>query len=250
MHRSMSSFTVLAVGLLWASLAQAQTADDIVEKHLAAMGGRAVLSKATTQVAKGTVAISTQGVDLPGTVEIYRKSPNKVRTIVRLDLSAAGGTEVIVDQRSDGKTAFVSNSMQGDREITGDQLQGMLNASFPSPLLTYKEAGGTVTLIGKDKVGDRAVFVLQYAPKVGPASKNYFDADTYLLVRNVVSVDVPEAGGRVEQTNEFGDFRDTGGIKLPFRITQISAAQTMTLTLTAIEINAAVDDSMFARPVK
>ena len=65
-----------------------------------------------------------------------------------LDLSALGGSEMVVDQRCDGKTAFASNSMQGDREITGSQLQAMLNASFPSPLLIYKDAGATVFVAG------------------------------------------------------------------------------------------------------
>ena len=37
---------------------------------------------------------------------------------------------------------------------------------------------------------------------------------------------------------------------MPFRITQITAAQTMTITLTSVEINAPVDETMFARPVK
>lgn len=250
MRRHVSVIALVAASLLWTTASQAQTADEIVEKHLAAMGGRAVLSKATTQVAKGTVAIATQGFDLPGTVEVYRRAPNKVRSLLRVDMSAVGGTEMVVDQRCDGKTAFVSNSMRGDREITGEQLQAMLNASFPSPLLAYKEGGAKVELVGKEKIGDRAVFVLQYTPEAGPSSRNYFDAETYLLLRNVAAMEVPEAGGRTEQTSDFSDFRDTGGIKMPFRITQISAAQTMTITLTAVEINAAVDDTMFARPVK
>ena len=202
MRSLLMPFMLVAAGLCWTSSAQAQTADEIVEKHLAALGGRAVLSKATTQVAKGTVAVSTQAVDLSGTVEIYRKTPNRSRSLVRIDLSAVGGTEVVVDQRCDGKSGFLHNSMQGDREISGDQLQGMLNANFPSPLLAYKESGAKVDLVGREKIGDRAVIVLQYTPKAGPSSKNYFDAETYLLVRNVVAVDVPEAGGRMEQTND------------------------------------------------
>ena len=251
MDRWLKTLSVLAVGLLWTSMAQAQTADDIVEKHLSAIGGRASLGKLTTQAATGTLVISTQGVDLSGSVEVYRKSPNKARTLIRIDLSSVGGGgEMVIDQRCDGTSAFSSNSMQGDREITGSQLQGMLNASFPSPLLNYKAAGATIELLGKDKVGDRAVFVVQYTPKAGPASKNYFDAETYLLLRNVATIDMPELGGPVEQTSEFGDYRDAGGMTLPYRVTVINAAQTVSLSLAKVELNAAVDDAMFARPVK
>lgn len=244
-------YVSLAVACLIApATASAQTADEIVEKHLAAIGGRAVLAKATSQAAKGTLAVSTQGMDLGGTVEIYRKAPNKARSVLRIDLSAMGGTEVVIEQRCDGKTAYASNSMQGDREITGEQLQGMLNASFPSPLLTYKDAGATVTLLGKEKLGDRDVYVLQYAPKAGPSSKNYIDAQSYMLVRNTSSIDVPEAGGKLDQSSDFSDFRDAGGIKMPFRIVQNNASQTVSITLSSVEINVPVDDATFARPVK
>lgn len=244
-------FVSFAVACLIApATASAQTADEIVEKHLAAIGGRPVLVKATSQVAKGTLAVSTQGMDLGGTVEIYRKAPNKARSVLRIDLSAMGGTEVVIEQRCDGKTAYASNSMQGDREITGEQLQGMLNASFPSPLLTYKDAGAAVTLLGKEKLGDRDVYVLQYAPKAGPSSKNYIDAQTYMLVRNTSSIDVPEAGGKLDQSSDFSDFRDAGGIKMPFRIVQNNASQTVSITLSSVEINVPVDDATFARPVK
>jgi outer membrane lipoprotein-sorting protein len=248
MRRLSAVLTVAAATLVSATTVSAQTADEVIEKHLAAIGGRAVLAKMTSQVAKGTVAVSTQGISLPGTVEIYRKSPNKARSLVRIDLSAAGGTEVVVDQRCDGKTAFVSNSMQGDREITGPQLEGMLNAHFPSPLLAYKEAGAKVELLGRETVFGREAFVLQFTPKTGPASKNYFDAETFLLVRNVTTLVVPEAGGPMDQSTDFADYRNVSGMKLPFRVTQNTTAQTMTITLTSIELNAAVDDTMFARP--
>jgi len=65
-----------------------QTADEIVEKHLAAVGGRAALSKLTGQWPPDTVVVSAQGrPDIPGSVEISRKAPNKGRTLMKLDLS-------------------------------------------------------------------------------------------------------------------------------------------------------------------
>jgi len=248
MDRSLTPFILVVGGLLWTSTAQAQTADEVVEKHLAAIGGRAVLAKATSQVATGAAVVSTQGIDLSGPVEIYRKAPNKSRSFVRLDLSAVGGTELTVEQRFDGKTGFVSNSMQGDREITGEQLQAMLNNTFPSSLLNYKEAGGKIELVGTDKVGDRGVHVLLYAPKAGPASRLFIDAETFDVLRTVTKLNVPEAGGDVEQTIDVGDFRTVSGIRLPFRVTTVSTTQTVSITLAKIEINAAVDDAMFARP--
>jgi outer membrane lipoprotein-sorting protein len=248
MNRALVSLAAAVVVLTWTSAARAQTADEIVEKHLAAIGGRAALSKIATQVASGTVAISAQGADFGGPIVISRKAPNKARTYMTLDLSALGGSEMIIDQRCDGKSAYASNSLQGEREITGDQLQNMLNASFPSPLLAYKEAGAKVELQGPDKVGGRAVVVLLYTPKTGPATRMFFDADTYLLARAVTKLVVPEAGGEIEQTSDLGDYRAVDGFKLPFSVTVNSPSQTVAITLAKVELNTTLDDAIFSRP--
>ncbi len=248
MNRALVSAAAAVIALTWASSVRAQTADEVVEKHLAAVGGRATLSKLTTQVAAGKVAISTQGVSLGGSIEISRKAPNKTRTYMVLDLSALGGSEMIVDQRCDGKTAYASNSLQGDREITGSQLQGMLNASFPSPLLGYKDAGAKVELQGPDNVGGHAVVVLLFTPKAGPATRMFFDAETFLLARAVTKVDVPEAGGEIEQTSDLGDYRAVDGVKLPFSVTVTNPAQSVVITLSRVEVNTALDDVIFSRP--
>ena len=156
---------------------------------------------------------------------------------------------MVIDQRCDGKTAFQSNSLQGDREITGAQLQGLLNASFPSALLNYKDAGATVGLVGKDTIGDRAVVVLQHTPKAGPGSRLFFDAETFLLLRAVSKTTAPELGGEVEQISDFADYRTVDGVKTPFSVTIVTPTQTLTISLTKVEYNTPIDDAMFARPV-
>jgi hypothetical protein len=227
---------------------KALTADELVEKHLTALGGRSALAKLESRVARGTISISAQGADVAGPVEIYAKAPNKTRTYFRVDLSQFGAGELVVDQRCDGKTAFVSNSMRGDREITGTQLQGMLNASFPTPLLTYKQAGTALDLKGKDKVGTRDVYVLQYMPKAGPSSTQFFDAETWLLVRVVTKVDAAELGGEMEQTTDLSDYRDVDGVKVAFALKVVNPVQTLAVAVDTIEHNKPLDDAMFARP--
>ena len=248
MKRVLAMAAAAGMVLALAPRALAQTADEIVEKHLAAMGGRAALSKLTSQVTSGTILVSAQGADIPGTIEISKKAPNLSRTLMKLDLSAFGGSEMIVDQRCDGKAAFASNSMQGDREITGSQLQTMLNASFPSPLLAYKEAGAKVELLGRDTVGGKPVFVLQYTPAAGPASKLFLDAETFLLARQTMKLNVPEAGGEIEQTTDVSDYRTVDGVKTAFSITVTGANQVVTITLAKSEFNVPIDDAVFARP--
>ena len=247
--RSVARWSGLAaLGVLLVVPVQAQTADEVIEKHLAALGGRQALGKLQSRVSTGTITVSVQGTEISGPIESYAKAPNKSRTYFRLDLSQFGGAEMVVDQRCDGKTGFAGNSVQGDREITGNRLQTMLNASFPTPLLNYKEAGAKVELVGKDKVVARDAYVVRYIPKAGWIVTQSFDAETYLLLRMVLKVDAPEAGGEIEETVDPSDYREVDGVKVPFTVKVVNPMQSLTITFTKVEHNKPIDEAMFSKP--
>src|SRR5262245_28303683 len=111
-----------ALVIIWSSFSAAQTADEVIEKHLAAAGGREAMAKLTSRVMTGTVTVTSPVGNLSGTVELSNKPPNKARTLVKLDGTAFGIPEIVNDQRFDGTTAYVSE-LTGAREITGDQLE-------------------------------------------------------------------------------------------------------------------------------
>ena len=241
---------VIAVLILgWSNFAFAQTADEVIEKHLAALGGRAALAKVKSRTMTGTIALSTPVGELSGPVEVTNMAPNKSRTLIKLDLSAVGAGEMTVDQRFDGTAGFVADSMQGNRDISGDQLEGMRNATFPTPFLDYKERGVTVELGAKEKVGARDAFVLTVKSKTGPAVRQLIDAETYLPLRVVTKIELPQIG-TVEQTSDFSDLRDVDGVKVPFTIKSSSTAQSFTITLTKVEHNGKIDEALFSKPVK
>ena len=248
--KAVMRWTAAAGIVLWAGFAQAQTADEAVEKSLAAMGGRAALTKLNTRVITGTMTVSTQGMDVPGTIEMSYKAPNLARSFMKLDLSAFGGAEMIIDRRCDGKTAVEINSQTGVKEITGNQLENMLSASFPSPFLNYKQAGAKVEVAGREKLGEKDVIVLVFAPKIGSVSKLYFDAQTWQLVRSVAKVNIPEAGGELEQTTDPSDYRDVDGVKIPFTLVMSTPAQSVTIRIQKVEHNKPLDDSIFGRASK
>lgn len=225
----------------------AQTADEIVEKQLAATGGRAALAKLRSRVITGSVTLSTPAGELPGTIEVSTKSPNKSRTLVKVDLSAFGAGQFTFDQRFDGTAGYVIDTINGNRDITGSQLEAMRNNYFPTALLNYKELGMTAELTGKGTVGGRDVYVLRFTPKSGPATTVSIDAETYMLVRVGTPVNVPQLGD-IEQVLEFSDFRDVDGVKVPYTYKSINPLQTSTATATSIVHNMDIDDASFSKP--
>ena len=240
---------IAAVLVLWSLPAIAQTADEIIEKHLAAVGGRAALGKLTSRTSTGKITVGTPIGDLTGTIELFNKAPNKQRTLVKVDASAFGGGEIVQDQRFDGTVGYVIDSFQGDREITGSQLDTLKYvARFPSPLLNYKEAGVQAALSGNEKVGSGEAYVLVFTPPTGPSSKVFIDTASLMVVKTVATVNVPQLGGDIEQVSELSDFRDVDGVKVPFTVRSTNPAQAITIALSSITHNANIDDKSFVKP--
>lgn len=237
---------LLAALVLGGGVARAQTADDVVDKTIAALGGREKLATLTSRHTTGKITVSTPAGELPGTIEIFNQAPNFVRTLLNIDLSSVGAGAMTVDQRFDGTTGWALDSMQGPRDITGDQLANMKNAEFPTPLLRYKEKGTKIALTGKEKAGDKDAFALSVTPASGPASRVLVDAESYLPVRVIVTLDVPEVG-KVEQTSELSDYREVDGVKVPFAIRNTSSVQTVTVKVDKVEHNVTLDPAMFRK---
>ena len=248
MKKRLGLMAAVALLALWRSPALAQTVDDIIEKHLAASGGRAALSKLTSRTATGTITLTSPVGELNGTIDVFVKAPNKSRTLVKLDLRAVGGGQVVSDQRFDGATGYVIDTFNGNREITGSQLDALRNASFPSPLLNYRENGTAAALVGTEKVGDKDAHVIQLSPKTGPPLRMFIDAESFLILKTVMSINVPQLGGDVDQVQEFSDFHDVDGVKVPFSVRSSTSVQVVKATVSDVKHNTEIDDSSFSRP--
>jgi len=229
--------------------AAAPTADEIVDKAVAALGGREALGKLTSRSTAGAISVSTPGGDFSGTIEVLNQAPNKVRTLINLDLSAVGAGALTVDQRFDGTTGYVIDTMRGNSNVTGAQLENMRNSIFPTPLLNYKERGTKIVVGGKEKVGDRDAYALSITPASGSALRLFLDAETYLPLRSIINTDIPEVGP-VEQTVDFSDYREVDGVKVPFRLKATSAVQNFVVAVTKVEHNVKIDPALFAKPAE
>ena len=148
MSRRISRLT-LALSLLWAVAAHAQTVDEIVAKNLQAKGGAQKWQSVST--VKMTGKITVQGKELPLTV--YAKRPN----LNRQEISLPEGKVV---QAFDGTTAWVINPMTGSAEpqaVPGAAADMMKNsADFDGALINYKAKGHTIELVGKETLRDQA----------------------------------------------------------------------------------------------
>ena len=238
---------LVAIILTWAQIASAQTADEVIEKSIAAMGGRAAHEKIKTRLTTGELSIGTPAGDIAGTVEMYAAVPNKQRTVIKADLSPFGAGQMLIDQRFDGTTGYAMDSMQGNREITGSQLDNMKAQAFPNPFLNYKASGMSVTLGAKEKVRRSRRVSPDVRADVGIPDQDlhrrrdlYADPDDRTRRR---SADGPgRADGRsvrlARRRRRQGAVQDA----------LTNSMQSITMTFSKVENNVTIDDKMFVKP--
>ena len=248
MKRVAIHFLLSVVVLACARTATAQTVDEVLDKSITALGGRAAFAKVKSRQTRGAITLATPAGDVAGTIEVTNAVPNKVRTVIKADLTALGAGPLVIDQRFDGTQGYVLDNLQGNRDITGDQLATMRNNGFPHPFLTYKQQGIAATLTGKEPVNGRDAYVVVFEPPSGSAIRQYIDATTYLPVRSIVKVSVPQLGQDIEQISDVSDFRDVDGVKVPFAIKVSSTVQNYTVAVSAVEHNVAIEDAIFNKP--
>jgi outer membrane lipoprotein-sorting protein len=227
----------------------AQTADEVAEKSLAAVGGRAALQKIDSRSTTGTMVVETEAGSFPASIEVLNQAPNKSRTLITLDLSSVGAGTLVIDNRFDGTKGYVLDAMRGNSEMPAGQAAGLRNNVFPSPFLGYKERGTKIELAGTEKVGDRNALVLKTTPAAGPGSRIFVDAETYLPLQAITTIEVPEIGS-IEQTTQFSDYREVDGVKVPFKVHGSSSVQTFTITVSKVENNVKIDPALFVKPEK
>ena len=214
------------------------TADEIIDKYLAAIGGQAAIDKLKTRVMKGNINTSS-GLTL--TYEIDQSAPDRAYEIF---VSQRGTMERAVN----GRMGWEKNP-QGLRDITGQQLADLKMSLQLFRNLKLKEQYASFRPVAKSKIGERDVYVLIGTTPDKKRERLFFDAETGLLLRRVTSTETMI--GIIPEQTDFDDYREVEGVKLPFtvRLSAVDAGNPVsTRTFTEIKLNVPVDDSKFNKP--
>ena len=248
------TLTILCLSLVVAAAAYAQggqkpapdakpadklpTADQIIDKYVQAIGGKAALEKQTSRVSKGTFELPAFGAN--GTIEIYEKAPNKTVTIV--NVSGFG----VIQDGFDGKVGWSQNPQDGLREKAGAELaSAKLDAEFLKPV-RMKQLYPKITVKGKDKVGDHDVYVIEATPAESAVETLYFDTQTGLLLRQDTERDSPQGKQAIQAFLD--NYKEVDGVKLPFTLKQVTPQFTIDLKIDEIKHNVAIEDAKFVKP--
>jgi len=218
--------------------AKLPSVDQILDKYVQALGGKSAIEKQTSRVSKGTFEIAAFGAT--GSAEIYEKAPNKSASVVNV---AGFG---VVQEGFDGKTAWAVDPQNGMRDKSGVELaSAKLDAEFLKPI-KIKQLYPKIVVKSKDKVGDKEVYVLEATPVESSVETWYFDTQTGLILRQDMEREGPQ--GKQAVQSFLDDYRDVDGVKIPFKLRQVTSAFTIDIKIEEVKHNVPIDDAKFNKP--
>jgi len=253
-----------AIGLLLAVsyTCPAQTPQKIIDEYLRAEGGAKALAKVRSLTIAGS--LREESTDTNGSYSLITKAPNKVYS------------EIVIEPQHtiaayNGMSAWGQDPTGTPRTLTGTEA-----AEWEA---TARYLSGRLTNAKKDKIGVRLVGVEDVAPigsnspvpayhvelslAPGVTREIYFDKGSHLIIREIISpleaklspasVKPQSQTGDTQRANaaeeiDYSDYKPVNGILEPNRIELHRGGHVYQITVTRVEVNAPVQDSVFDFP--
>ena len=212
-------------------------ARSIIDRHLAAIGGRdAVLSHSST-AAKATLTMPSAG--LTGTLEIYGAKPNK--SLVRVSIGGVG--EVL--EGFDGTYGWSQSPMTGPMLLEGKQLDEKRFDSDFYAELKPEDRYASMSTVEQTLFEGRQCYKLRLVRKTGGEDIEFYDVATGLKAGGVTTRE--SQMGTVTGTQVAGEYRKFGNLLHPTVVKTQMAGVEQVITITSVEYDG-VPPSVFEVP--
>jgi len=228
------SFMIGAAAFL-AINAQSQTIDEIISKHVEAIGGKEKLSQVKSLYTENSVDV--MGNAAPQKEYLLNGKGYKSE----VDFNGTSIVQCFTD-----KSGWMVNPMAGgtDAQVIPDAVykSGKSQIYFGGPLIDYAAKGYKAELMGKDG----GSFKIKIS---GEGSDNYYfiDATSYYLTKSLIKSEV--MGQSVDVTTTYSDYKKTDfGIVLPYTKNIDMGVFQMSQKTEKIEVNKAIDPKIFEIP--
>jgi len=212
----------------------------VVDKLIAAMGGRKVLESIKDTTISGTAEIVQFGITVP--ITLYQKEPNKMR----MDITIAEANMTII-QAFDGQKGWYTNPQSGATEEMPDFMaKDMARQAGQNQAILYPQKSNvTFALKPKAAIEGKDYIVLEQTQADGHKTTFYLDPDTYLPYKTETRT-LDQNGAEVDSTTYSANYQKVGGTMVPYSVRVVqNGADAQRMTVTAVTYNTNLDDAFF-----
>ncbi len=195
------------------------TATELLDRYIQALGGRKALEAVKSRVSHGTlVHLKVVGAGTPGMHGINRGQEDPLTIVESLPshtVMTFGPPDAEVTEIFDGPSVRVRTAA-GEHPASAEDAARLANRFDLRRELKLRDRADSSRVTGKDKIDGRDVYLLRTRMPDGNAALLAFDVETGLLRRQTVYH--PTAVGPEPERTDFEDYRDVGGVKVPFLV--------------------------------
>ena len=224
----LSILAVATVGFTYA-----QTADEIVAKHVAAIGGADAWRKVNSMVTTGSIKINGADIGVVATVLNGKGS--------RQDLAVMGMNGYQIVTPTAGWNFMPFQGQKAPEPVTADDLkEAQDDLDAQGSLVDYKTKGHTIEYLGTDDVDGVDALKLKETLKSGKVVTIFMDPKTYYIIRTIAK---QKANGKENDvTTNLSNYQKLPeGIMVPWSI----GLPFGELVISKVEINKPVDENIF-----
>lgn len=208
-----------------AAKAPLPSARSILDRHIAAIGGKqAVLAHSSTK-ATGTFSVASAGMS--GSLEVIAAKPDK--SMVKINIPGVG--EIL--EGFDGKTGWTLSPMTGPMLLEGKQLEDKrYDADFFSELHDDSRYASLTTVERTDFEG-RPCYKVKLVRKNGGEDFEFYDVETGLKAGRIATRETPM--GTITATSVETDYKKFGDLLLPSTVKNTMMGMQQVITIASVE---------------
>jgi hypothetical protein len=224
------------------------TGPALMEKMVAALGGRERLDQVTASVRRGTIETVNGGDEAPaeeqaaGKIVVYTAEPGKMYS--RIERPPLG----VVESGLRDDVAWEHTEVFGPRLLEGAERALLLRENDATPFTDWREHYDKVEYLREETIAGHACYVLEVTPppEEGRPFTLGLDQDSYVPRRMTMTLEGP--AGEYSVSSLLEEYREIDGILSPTRIRQFLNGETVVVTIEHIEYNVDIPESVFELP--
>ncbi len=233
------------------------TAQDILDRHVEATGGKEVHLGHETRKMTGKLAVDQSGHSFEAKIERHAKAPSNSHLLLQGDqffqVRASNAQHAWEWRPSDPHGSRDSSSEDGNtRRLEGmEKARAIEQAQFHADV-EWRSHFKNVKTVGVEEVRGREAYEVEMTTMSGEQYSRFYDKGNGRLVKSVRAIESGQMG-KLDMETFLEEYREFDGVWLPTTVRQLLSSSsfgtgTQTWTYESVEHDVSIPTSLFQLP--